>query len=200
MKKTLITLFTAGMMGAVTASAQTVAPEGINYNYLEGNLALYPSYGAGPGSQDYVGVRVRGAALVAPEVFLFGQLRYLTDDIDFTQAHFGAAYRYKILEDTDLYAGPAIEYMDLDLPGQFGGGSIDEVGFSVRGGIRHRLNEDFEFAGEIRHVFFGGDIDDNWIGITGTVQYFLTQELGLIGEVDIEDGELGLLGGLRYNF
>jgi opacity protein-like surface antigen len=194
MKKLIASLTVATLMTSVFASAQTDPPAGINYNYIEGNFAFYPD----ADGQDFVGPRIRGSFLVAPQVFVFGQFRYLTDDIDYTQAHLGAAYRHAVANDTDIYGGLSIEYAEFDFPGPFG--SVDEVGFGVRAGLRHRLNQDFELAGEIRYVNFGGDIDDDYVGFTGTLQYFIQENLGLIGEIDVEDGEIGFLAGARFNF
>ncbi len=200
MKKTITALLAAGLLASLTASAQTNASAGLNYNYVEANLALYPGYdfGFGPGDEDFIGPRIRGSVLVIPEVFLFGQFRYLSDDVDYTQMHAGAAYRHEVADDTDVYGGLSLEYVDLDFPGA--GGSADDLGFGFRGGLRHRLNEDVELGGELRYVNIGGDIDNDYVGFTGTLQYFVTDALGLIGEFDVEDGELGLLGGARLNF
>lgn len=195
MKKIILTLVAAALLTSVNASAQTAPPEGLNYNYIEGNLAFYPGYGSA--DQDFIGPRIRGSFLVIPEVFLFGQFRYLTDDIDYTQLHLGGGYRYAVNPDTDVYGGLSLEYVDFDFPGA---GSVDDFGFGLRAGIRHRLNEQFELGGEIRYVNIGGDIDDDYVGFTGTVQYFLNQSFGLIGELDVEDGEIGLLAGARFNF
>ncbi len=192
MKKTLVAIAAGTLLASPLATAQTNPPEGLHYTYLEANLAVYPDVGG----QDFIGPRVRGSFLVIPEVFLFGQYRFLTDDEDYTQAHLGAAYRYEVLEGMDLYAGPSLEYIDADIPGV---GSTDDFGFGIRLGMRHRANEDWEFAVEGRYVNVGGDIND-FFGLTGTVQYFLNEQLGLIGEVDGEDGEVGFLGGARFNF
>ncbi len=189
MKKTLVSLITVSLLTATFVSAQRSAPENLNYNYVEGIFAVYPDYNG----QDFIGPRVRGSFLVMPEVFLFGQFRFLTDDVDYTQMHVGAAYRFAIDENTDIYGGPSLEYVDFS-PG------TDDFGFGLRGGIRHRLNEDFEIGGEIRYVNIRGDIDDDYLGVTGTLQYFLNPNVGLVGEVDLEDGELGLLAGVRWNF
>lgn len=194
MKKIIIAMLAAGLIASATASAQTAPPAGLNYNYVEANIAIYPD----ADGQDFVGPRVRGSFLVIPEVFLFGQFRYLTDDIDYTQAHLGAAYRHEVAPDTDVYGGVSVEYAEFDFPGPFG--SVDDFGFGLRGGIRHRLNDDFELGGEVRYVNIGGDIDDDYVGFTGTLQYFVNQHLGLIGEIDVEDGEIGFLGGARLNF
>ncbi len=191
MKKIILTLIAAALLTSANAFAQTTPPDGLNYNYIEANIAFYPDYSSA--DQDFIGPRVRGSVLVIPEVFLFGQFRYLTDDFDLTQAHAGAAYRYRVAPDTDVYGGPSIEYLDFD-------GDIDDIGFGLRGGLRHRVNQDFEIGGEIRYVNIGGDIDNDYVGFTGTVQYFLHENVGLIGEIDVEDGDIGFLAGARLNF
>ncbi len=193
MKHTFASVLTIAMFCTSIPFGQSTSAQSLNYNYLEGNVAFYPSYGSGPGSQDFTGWRVRGAIQPIQEVFVFGQFRYLTDDIDFAQAHIGAAFRFEVARRTDLYVGPSIEYVDFS-PGP------DDFGFGLRGGLRHRINQEFEIGIEARYVNIGGDIDDDYVGVTGTLQYHLTNHFGLIGELDVEDGDIGFLAGARVNF
>lgn len=170
-----------------------------SYNYIEGGPAVYPGYGGrrGGGSQDFIGVRVGGTAEFTNEIFGYGQLRLLTDDVDFTSVSGGAAYRLPVPlpEPMDVYAGGGLEYWNVS-----NNGSADGLGLSVRSGVRYRINRDLEANGEARVVRIGGDIDETFIGIRGQILFDMAGPLSLLGEVDIEDGEVGLLGGFRAGF
>lgn len=190
MKKSLSALALAGMMVPGFAGAQS-----LSYNYVEGGLALYPS---ADNNQDFVGLDANGRFAVTEDIFVLGGFQYLTDDIDYTSFHVGGGYRFAIDPSTDLWGGLTIEYQEFDWPGSqgLGGGSFDDTSLGVRGGVRHRLNQDLELSGELRLVT--GDLD--YVGFRGSVQYFLRQDLGLVGSVDVFDGNLGLIGGARFSF
>ncbi len=189
---TAIVLAFGLVLSALPFSSNATA-QSLDHNFLEASAAFYPSYGGGPRSQDFAGWRVRGAFQPIPEAFIFAQYRFLTDDIDYTQAHLGAAYTLEVARRTDIYAGPSVEFMGFS-PGP------DEVGFGFRGGLRHRINQELEFGLEARYVTIGGGIDNDYVGATLTFQYHVARNVGLIGEVDVEDGDPGFLAGLRVNF
>ncbi|MFV8836600.1 hypothetical protein ACNSTU_16690 [Aquisalimonas sp. APHAB1-3] len=183
----------AALIGAVAPGI--AGAQDISYNYVDGGLALYPS---ADNSQDFAGLDANGRFAVTDDVFVLGGFQYLTDDIDYTAFHVGGGYRFAIDPDTDMWGGLTIEYQEFDWPGSqaFGVGSFDDTSLGLRGGVRHRLNQDLELSGEVRIVT--GDLD--YVGFRGTVQYFLQEDLGLVGSVDIFDGNLGLIGGARVSF
>lgn len=179
---------------AVFASAQ-------NYSFVEGGLALYPSFG----NQDFIGVDLRGSYEINEDFFAFGGLKYLTDDIDLTAIHVGGGYRHAIDEATSVWGGLTLEYQDIDggrecfntgFGRQCVNNSFDDTSIGLRGGLRHQLNQDLEIGGSLRLVT--GDLD--YVGITGTTRYRLNDNLYLLGELDIYDGELGLIGGATFLF
>ena len=192
MKKPVAFIIASALFVSTFSFTSTAEAQSLDHNYVEANVAFYPSYGGGPRSQDYAGWRFRGAFQVIPEAFVFGQYRFLTDDIDYTQAHLGAAYLLGVARQTDIYAGPSMEFMGFS-PGP------DEVGFGFRGGVRHRINPEMEFGVEVRYVTIGGRIDTDYVGATGTFQYHIATKIGLTGEIDVEDGEVGFLAGARIN-
>ncbi len=196
MKKTLASLFAAGLLAPAIASAND-----ISYSYVDGGLALYPDFE----DQTFIGIDATGSFAVTPDIFVFGGLKYLTDDLDLTAIHVGGGYRFEVAPATDIWGGLTIEYQEIEFTGRscdiFGNCtsrtvSFDDTSLGIRGGLRHRLNEDFEVGGSARIVT--GDLD--YFGISGYGQYFLNQNLGVIGEVDLYDGELGLIGKVRFNF
>ena len=187
-KKAFFLLALAGMIFPVAVSANS-----ISYNYVDGGLAFYPSVG----NQDFFGIDATGSVAVTPEVFVFGGLKYVTDDVDLTAIHVGGAYRVEVAPDVDVYGGLTLEHQKLEETRRSRGRArFSDTALGLRGGIRARINEQVEIGGQARLVT--GDLD--YFGISGYAQYFLSPNLGLVGEVDLYDGELGLIGKVRYNF
>lgn len=178
-----------------------VANAELNYSYVEGGLGVLS-----PSGQTYVGPDVRGSFAVTDDIFVYGGLRFLTDDTDYTNWHLGAGYRFAIDEQTDVWAGANLEYQEFKVKKEcetipfFGtqcwGGSIDDTAIAIRGGVRHQLNQDIEVGGTARLVT--GDFD--YFGINGHVRYKLMDNLSAKGELDIQDGDLGIFAGVTYFF
>ena len=170
-----------------------------SYNYVEGGLVVYPSYRfrGGATRQTFVGLRAGGAAEFTDRVFGYGQVRLLTDDVDFTAVSAGAAYRLPVpLPDAmDVYAGGGLEYWNIS-----GDGSADGLGLSVRGGVRYQINRDLQAQGEARVMRIGGDIDRTYTGARAQILFDMAGPMDLLGEVDVERGDVGFLGGIRLNF
>ncbi|MDX9741214.1 MAG: hypothetical protein RBT81_08570 [Gammaproteobacteria bacterium] len=185
-------------------SAGLIAPWGVmaqdlNYDYLQGAVAFYPGFE----DQDFIGVDARGSIMVAEDVFIFGGMKYMTDDVDLTAAHVGGGYRLNLDRGTDVYGGITLEYQEVEAkiidPVSLTNTvtlSNDDTSMGVRGGIRHMLMTDLEVAGEVRYV--AGDLD--YLGFAASAQYFLNEQIGLIGEIDVYDGEMGINAGARMNF
>lgn len=187
-------LLPACLAGALTMSLlpATAAGQTHDYTFVQGGLAYYPGASIhDTSSQDYVGVDLKGAYEITPDIFALGGLKYLNDDYSLTSLHAGGAYRVTIDERIDIYGGPTLEYQRLS-----NGGSDTELGLGLRGGLRLQLNPELELGGEMRVVT--GDAD--YVGLTGTAAYALNNETSVIAEADLYDGELGLIGGVRLTF
>jgi hypothetical protein len=200
MKKNILAL-ACGLM-ALPAVAAAQQP---GYSYLEGGLAFYPSFG----NQDYIGIDIRGSKALRQlhdDLFVFGGLKYLDDDFDLTALHVGGGFRFEVDQSTDFWAGITLEYQDYDIPRTCvpagpgvqicSPGSIDDMAIGFRAGIRHMIAEGLEVGGSVRLVT--GDLD--YAGFTGTVRYPLQNNMSLLGEIDVYDGEPGLIGGLTIIF
>lgn len=195
MKKLTSPLLAAGLIAApLGASGQD-----LSYNYIQGAAAFYPSFE----NQDFIGVDVRGSVSLMEDFFVFGGMQFLTDDIDLTTVHAGVGYRQPLMDRTDVWGGVTLEYQEFESefvdPGTgqtLISASEDETSVGFRAGVRHLLTDEFEVAGEARYVT--GDLD--YFGIKGTAQYFLNEQVGLIGELDLYDGELGAIVGGRLSF
>lgn len=184
MKKGLQGLTAATLFVPVLAAA-----ESLSYNYIEAGLALYPSYE----SQDFFGVDLGASYGLTKNVFAFGGLKYLSDDIDATAFHVGGAYRHYLNEKTDIWGGVTVEHQEFDGNGW---GSVDDTALGLRGGLRHQVDRQLEVGGSARIIT--GDLD--YVGLTGTARYAIQQDMKLYAEIDLYDGELGLIGGLSFDF
>lgn len=176
-------LMTPGLLGA----------QNLDYTWVQGGLALYPSFGngAGGGSQDFIGLDSAANFAITEEIFILGGIQLLTDDVDFTTIYAGGAYRLPLDPRTDLWGGLSLEYQEFS-----NGSTVDDTSIAFRGGLRHRLSEEWEVGGQLRVVT--GDLD--YVGVRGTARYFFRDGIALLGEVDILDGNLGLIGGGTITF
>lgn len=188
----------AGLIAPGVALSAAPAPD-LSYRYLQGGIAYYPGFG----DQDFVGADLRGVIAITPEIFLFGAFKYLTDDVDLKAGHVGGGYRLALGPETDVYGGLSAEYqrveanvVDPDSLITERKRSTDDTSLGVRAGVRHLLVPQIEVGGEIRYVT--GDLD--YFGLAANIQYFINPRIGLIGEIDVYDDEMGVIGGARVNF
>src|SRR5690606_81213 len=100
MKRVIAPVLAAGLMFPAFASTQE-----LNYNYIQGGAAFYPSFE----DQDFIGIDVKGSVLVTEEIFAFGGMKFLTDDVDLTAIHVGGGYRFPLAERTDVWGGVTLE-------------------------------------------------------------------------------------------
>jgi|SRR5690554_2650025 len=186
MKKTYLAAAVAAAMLPALASA-----EGLNYNYVDAGLAILDS-----GNQTFIGPDLRGSYSINEDVFLYGGLRILSDDLDYTNLYVGGAYRFGLDDKTDLWVGGNLEHQEVEVTvGPFTN-SADDTAIALRGGMRHQLNSDLEVGANARIVL--GDFD--YFGFGGYGRYKMSDNLSLKGELDIQDGDLGLVGGITYFF
>ncbi len=181
-----------GLRGLAIAAALLPAAamaENLSYNYLEGGIAFYPDFD----SQDFIGLDTRGSVALHKNIFAFGGFRYLTDDVDLTALHAGAGYRHGLDSRTDLWGGLTVEYQEFDWDR---GGDVDDTGLGFRAGLRHQLNNDLEVG--ISGRVITGDLD--YVGFTGTARYAIEPDFKLFAELDVYDGEPGILGGVTFEF
>lgn len=189
MKKKLASLAVAGLLVSTTVQAD------LNYNYVEGGLGIWS-----PSGQTFIGPDLRASFAATEDIFIYGGFRFLTDDIDYTNFHVGAGYRFALNGKTDIWGGANIEYQELEYcwSDWFGSGcsSFDDTSLALRGGARHQLNDELEVGGSLRLVT--GDFD--YLGLNGHARYKLADNLDFKGELDIQDGDLGLFAGVTYYF
>jgi len=109
--------------------------------------------------------------------------------VDYTAIHLGGGYKHSLQRNTDIWGGVTMEYQDFDPGG-------DDTSLGLRGGIRHQVDAVLELAGSARVIT--GDAD--YVGFAGTVRYALSRDLSFLGELDVQDGDLGLIGGVSLQF
>ncbi|WP_139229912.1 hypothetical protein [Marinobacter daqiaonensis] len=162
--------------------------ESLSYSYLEGGVALYPDFE----SEDFIGLDTRGSLALNENVFVFGGLKYLTDDVDLTALHVGGGYRHGLDARTDLWGGVTLEYQELD----WNSAEVDDTGLGIRGGLRHQLTNELEVGVGGRVIT--GDLD--YVGFTGTARYAIERDFKVFAELDVYDGEPGIIGGVTFEF
>lgn len=184
-------LILAGVLVSGSAAAE------LGYTYAEAGLAMLSA----DGDQTYVGFDLRGSYLVNENIFAFGGFRMLSDDADYTNWHLGGGYRHALDAKTDVWGGASLEYQEIEVEYCFrfsgcSSASADDTAPALRGGLRHELNDKIEVGASARYVM--GDFD--YLGLTGQGRYKLQENLSLTGEVDLQDGDFGLFGGVTYFF
>lgn len=178
-----------GLSAAALLLPAAAMAENLSYNYLEGGLAFYPDFD----SQDYIGLDTRGSVALHENIFAFGGLKFLNDDVDLTAMHVGGGARHGLDARTDIWGGLTMEYQEFD---RDRGGDVDDTGLGFRAGLRHQLTNDLEVGAGGRVVT--GDLD--YIGFTGTARYAIEPDFKLFAELDVYDGEPGILGGATFEF
>lgn len=176
--------------------------QSLHYNYVDAGLSIYPS----AGSQTWVGPKARLSMSLTDEFFAFGELSYLTDDVDFTHLIGGAGYRHELDPGTDVWGGLGLVYSNYSFGEQcttfngqtfcVGGDSANDMALGLFGGVRHIHSEELELAGTVRMVT--GDFD--YVGLTGTARYQLDGGWTLVADLDLMDGDFGLFGGVHFRF
>lgn len=167
----------------------TATAQALNYNHLEGALAFYPD----ASGQDYLGIDLRAShemKSLHPNLFAYGGYKFLSDDVDLTQIHFGAGYRFALNDQTEAWAGAGLDNTRVKVSGH----SDSDLALGLRAGLRHPLSSNTELGGTVRIVT--GDYD--YTGFAGTLRHKLNNQLVLLGEVDFFDGDIGFLGGLHF--
>lgn len=189
MKNKLLSLAAASLFVASAAQAE------LNYNYVEGGLGILI-----PSGQTLIGPDIRGSFAINKDIFIYGGFRFLTDHTDYTNMHLGAGYRFAINKKTDVWGGANLEYNKIETCWSYwytsGCHSNNYTSIALRGGARHQINDKLELGTTLRLVT--GNY--NYLGVNGHVRYKLAKSLDFKGELDIQDGDLGLFAGVTYYF
>jgi len=180
----------AALAALVILSASAAHAE-LNYDYVEAGVGLWSPSGWSP-----IGPDVRGSLKLNENVFLYGGARFLKDNAKYTNFHIGAAYRFIINQQTDVWAGANLEHQKIDAGCWGGTCRADDNSVAFRGGVRHQLNNDVELGATARLIT--GDFD--YFGLNGHARFKLSETLSFKGEIDVQDGDLGAFAGLTIFF
>ena len=162
------------------------------YTYLDGRIVQYDS--DGPGSFD--GIRFGGSYLFDPSAFAFGSYTTVSDGpVDISFLEFGAGLRNSIKPNMDLVGSAAIVLAEVDTGGF--GGSDDDTGISLTGGVRALLSPKFEVGGYANYAEVFGDGD---ISLIGEALLHVTREVALAASLSVSDDVDILTIGGRWNF
>ncbi|MDX5336667.1 MAG: hypothetical protein LPK13_11340 [Marinobacter sp.] len=181
-----------GILLALAFTPVLASAEGFNYTYAEAGLGMLDS-----DNQSLIGPDFRFSVGVNEQIFAFGGYRAYSDDIDYNNWHLGGAYRHGLNDQTDVWVGVSLEFQESEVDIPFvGTRSSDDTAPALRAGLRYQLNSDVELGAKTRIVT--GDFD--YFAIGGYGRYKLTDTVSLKGELDIQDGDIGLFAGATWYF
>ena len=182
-----------GLKGVLLAAAMMpvlASAEGLNYSYVDAGLGMLDT-----GNQSLMGPDLRFSYGINEDFFAYGGYRAYSDDIDYNNWHLGAGYRHGMDEKTDFWVGINLEYQESEVTVPIVGTvSSDDTAPALRAGLRHQLNNEVELGANARIVT--GDFD--YVGFGGYGRYKLSDSLSLKGELDIQDGDMGLFAGVTW--
>lgn len=185
------TLFLAAAMLPTLASA-----DALNYKYAEGGLDILNA------GQDFMGVQARGAFSITDNVFAIAGVRSLSDITAYSHVWFGAGYNQAINQQTSAWVGGSLDVQQVEYRYRYRFTNrtytedVKETAPAVRGGVRYQLTPQLELAGSAR--FVTGDFDH--YAFTGTTRFAVTNQFHLLGEIEVYEGDPGLLLGGSFMF
>jgi|TARA_R100001460_G_scaffold34826_1_gene67464 outer membrane protein with beta-barrel domain len=199
------TLLVSGIALAVSAPAmaeqQTSMVRDNGFSYTYGQLA-YDRWDL-DNDVDVDALTAEGSFALDEHIFLRGSLGFFDGDydrgpfrdgdVDGTRLSAGAGFHTPLQRGLDFVTSADIIYDDRDLdPGK----SDDEIGFELRGGLRHATTEQLELSGGLTYM----DLYDDDLGVYGQGLFKLTPVVDLGARVIVggDRDTYGVFG--RYNF
>ncbi|MGH8442416.1 MAG: hypothetical protein ACRETF_05880 [Nevskiaceae bacterium] len=159
----------------------------LSYTYGDARLVLSDP----EGGDRLDGIRLGGSAQFHPDLFATGALTTLSSDgADFDTLELGLGFRHRISAITDVVGIAGLVWGDVD-PGS------DDSGISLTGGVRSRVQPQFEVGPYASYVELFGDGDASLIG-EGLMH--LSPQLALVGSLALSDDVTTLTFGGRWNF
>ena len=164
-----------------------------DYNFIEFAF-LDTEIDAGPVDIDGDGFALSGSYAIADNMYVIAG--YSDSDYDFgldgTLLNLGVGFYTGLKEDLDFVAD--LSYLDAEVAGS--GGSVDEDGYSIRAGVRARINPSLELEGGLVLI----DLTDSDTGFRGTARYYFNDEFAVFGSLQDIDNETSFNIGVRYEF
>ena len=150
----------------------------LSYTYAELRLVSADYDGPG-GSAD--GVSIGGSLLFQPQLFGVASYTSVGDNgVDIDTLDLGVGYRAGISQRTDLLGILGVVFSNVDTPG----GSNDDSGISLTGGIRSTVAPQIELDGFVNYTELYGDGD---MTLTGQGLLHVTPQLSLLTSLALSD-------------
>jgi len=203
MKKTLLAALLIGAPFTTMAAPASNGWLDVYYNDSDIEITV-PGFGSGDDSGD--GFGIRGGAKFADSAFLYGEYQKNEFDAGFEVQYLrgGLGYIFSNSDSVEFYGKAEVANVELD---DGAGGSADETGFGVHGGIAFKPAPAIRIFGEVGYL----DIGDAGDGLEYTIggAFSFTDNLGIIAdyrvsnleddtgtEVELSDLQLGV----RFTF
>ena len=176
---------------ALPVAGLAQSPQGrLSYTYGEARLVLEDP----EGGDRLDGIRVGGSLQFNPNLFATGALTTLSsDNLDLDTLDVGLGYRNAVSPVTDVVGIVGLVWADVDA-GPFGD---DDTGISLTGGVRSRLQPQFEIGAYASYAELFGDGDAT---ITGEGLIHLGPQFSVVGSLGLSDDVTVLTFGGRWNF
>lgn len=193
------TLLVSGIALAVTSPAmaeqQTSMVRDNGFSYTYGQLA-YDRWDLDD-DVDADALSAEGAFALDEHIFLRGALGFYDGDagrldVDGHRLSGGIGFHTPLQRGLDFVSSADIIYDEIEV----GRGDDDEIGFELRGGLRHATTEQLELSGGLTYM----DLYDDDLGVYGQGLFKLTPVVDLGARVVVggDRDTYGVFG--RYNF
>lgn len=187
----------------------------INWDYLSAGYKSL-SYDEDDGFDvDFSGVSLEGSFSLTNEVFVFGELDSLSDDIniygtkidlDMTHYRLGVGYAYAYDAKSSVFG--AVGFTNVETEAKASGmfnESDDLDGYFIRGGVRSKLTQDIELFGFATYSTYDidsefNDVDDDETTITLGGRYYVQPQFTLNASYEIVDDGGAFVLGASYLF
>jgi hypothetical protein len=176
---------------AAFAQGASRPTSGFNYSYVELEYADM-EFDVPGGDIDGDGFTLKGSFELQGPWLAFAS--YGQADLDFgldlDTWTIGAGYVHSLQDDLDLIGRVMYIKQDFDLPG------ADDDGLGISGGIRYRVNQDFELEGALQYVH----VDDSDTSLRAEGRYFFTPEFSAGVALMFGGDAEGIAINARYSF
>ena len=189
MRRILTVMLVALSLGTMAGPATA---QGFSYRYGQVTYDL-PDFDGADGD----GFGFAGSFEVTPDIFVQGALRFWDLDAgpDVDGWEIGIGYHRALNAKTDLYGTFSIGSYDVSI---LGFTISDSDTWALRGGVRHRLQNNMEVGGTVGFVNYDPGDTELELGVNG--QYFFNSNLAGYAALSFSD-PLDLISlGVRYYF
>jgi hypothetical protein len=172
---------------AVFAQSNEAPANDLRYSYAELRFVDYDNNGGD-------GFRVNGSWDLGNNWIILGGITSAdyNNNVDVTVLELGGGYVWRYTDDWDLVGTAQFVRAEVDTPG----GSSDDSGFKLSGGVRGFLAPKFELRGSVNHVNL--DDSDTYLEIAG--DYYFTRQFAAGLSLEFAgDSDLFSIGA-RYYF